>query len=270
MVSLQTNNLYVIREESESHPAVSISTPKASGLKISPKIDKKKAGMNRNYEDSDFDYIKNLEFECESTHAQYSSDLEIEHDDQHSEQDKDCNASFCGHESIESFGEEIYADHSSLFDDEEEEEYQTANADKRICGKNSNNRLNRFIIRNEHEFQTIVKPKQQDHFMDTSQLYLPSIECQSQEDQATLEEQNDDDCFSTSSLCFSSFSHKHATLPDTLTTEPQQDLKKNKEQDHTFLQVEQQQSSEDVSPPDWDELKNPLVELLLKFYNAED
>lgn len=106
--------------------------------------------------------------------------------------------------------------------------------------------------------------------MDTSQLYLPSIKCQSQEDQATLEEQNDDDCSSTSSLCFSSFSHKHATLPDTLTTEPQQDLKKNEEQDHTFLQVEQQQSSEDVSPPDWDELKNPLVELLLKFYNAED
>jgi len=25
-----------------------------------------------------------------------------------------------------------------------------------------------------------------------------------------------------------------------------------------------------MAPPSWDELKNPLVELLLKFYNAED
>ena len=32
----------------------------------------------------------------------------------------------------------------------------------------------------------------------------------------------------------------------------------------------QQQESLEFDPPSWDELKKPLVDLLLKFYNAED
>ena len=50
------------------------------------------------------------------------------------------------------------------------------------------------------------------------QLYLPSIESEGQADYATLEDDDEDDCSSTSSLCFSCFSRQNENMPEKLTT----------------------------------------------------
>ena len=55
---------------------------------------------------------------------------------------------------------------------------------------------------------------------DTEHLYLPSIESEGQPDHATLED-DEDDCSSTSSLCFSCFSRQNEKMPEKLTEVPE-------------------------------------------------
>ena len=70
------------------------------------------------------------------------------------------------------------------------------------------------MIRNDFELQTIAK----DHFtMDNCQVYIPSIEGDNQET-FWLKDEEEDDCSSNSSLCFSSFSPQKENIPETLTT----------------------------------------------------
>lgn len=73
--NVQINNLFVIREE--SNPAVPIIASKTSAIKIGQKVSQKKVLQERSIEEGSLQFEnRNFEFECESTHAQYSSDFE--------------------------------------------------------------------------------------------------------------------------------------------------------------------------------------------------
>ena len=74
---MQINNLFVIREE--SNPAAPIIVPKTSAIKISQKVIHQKTLQDRNIEEASLVFDnRNFELECESTHAQYSSEIEID------------------------------------------------------------------------------------------------------------------------------------------------------------------------------------------------
>jgi len=125
LTSKQLSNLLLCRED--SNPVVStlqaISTPKATVLKISPSKKYQKhhnlgvKERNAVEEINNAEWKNNFEYECESTHAQYSSDLE--NDVAGVDQESDCAVSFLGHDSIESFEEN---EQDSLFADDDAEE----------------------------------------------------------------------------------------------------------------------------------------------------
>ena len=137
----------------------------------------------------------------------------------------DLDVSFCSHgsDSLDSLDLEAHCN-DSLLADEKQDDFQGGKTNERICGNNQNNRNDREVARNEYEFQTLVKRhSQQDHFMmDDGQDFIASIESDSQVNYKPflekIDDQENDDCSSNSSLCFSSFSPEKENIPDHLTT----------------------------------------------------